>query len=630
MSKGGAGKVYFVLYLAVILELLIIFIERDEAEEHLRREQEQAIQIVQTILSQLQTGSGATDISANPKDQIVLDEEQPGGTSRNYQLFVSVGDSRVQMESGGKQIRGDDIARLDYFVSHTSDFNRADSALGIDTADIEGGNLIFNAALGTDLDGYDTPRAITGTSPPTGDPQRYFAINPEATAAAVAKGQKVKVFDVNFKPNQGPGWYRLRFASQTNKILGIGGTETSDNDTVRIGNVKLTVRQLRQVQKSMAKRHKAGDAPSPVVEYINKLLEPGAYKNFVENRSANAFNIRVIPPKKPDAKEPVAVILMTRDTAYWYEGAPFSVRVTVGPQEAQKSFAQGASSAVLDQTQNLYAMTLNSPAAGLTPLVVSASNAGKTARAERYLSVEKPVLKGQTERRSATDNWRGLRAMIGRKYNPTTEWQSTQIPADQYHTKVYFNGQLVFSKPGTSFRDSELDALTVPENLTDPSKLVTEVYWKPNGISDSSQWVKLLSNQPNTNAVVPLSGERKMTISWPAPDIVEGGEDKEAILTPTQMTWTWPIVAKQTVGRQSYGLTEPPGVSCTECGDFGISVRAMPGTDATQWTLQVTVSDPSKLKPSINGKRFEIPITMRGKGGAQNTASIFFTVAVRR
>ena len=49
MSKGGAGKVYFVLYLAVILELLIIFIERDEAEENLRRQQRQAIEIVQTI-----------------------------------------------------------------------------------------------------------------------------------------------------------------------------------------------------------------------------------------------------------------------------------------------------------------------------------------------------------------------------------------------------------------------------------------------------------------------------------------------------------------------------------------------------------------------------------------------------
>jgi hypothetical protein len=43
MSKGGgAGKVYFVLYLAVVLELLIIIVERDEAEEHLQTETERS------------------------------------------------------------------------------------------------------------------------------------------------------------------------------------------------------------------------------------------------------------------------------------------------------------------------------------------------------------------------------------------------------------------------------------------------------------------------------------------------------------------------------------------------------------------------------------------------------------
>ena len=39
MSKGGgAGKVYFILYLAVLLELLIIIVERDDAEDELRKE----------------------------------------------------------------------------------------------------------------------------------------------------------------------------------------------------------------------------------------------------------------------------------------------------------------------------------------------------------------------------------------------------------------------------------------------------------------------------------------------------------------------------------------------------------------------------------------------------------------
>jgi hypothetical protein len=628
MSKGGAGKVYFVLYLAVILELLIIFIERDEAEEGLRREQEQAIQIVQTILSQLQTGSGATDISANPKDQIVLDEDQPGGTARNYQLYVSVGDARNVMQVPGKPpVKGDDIPVLDYFISHTSDFSRADSALGSDTTDIEGGEQIFHAALGTEMDGYDKPRLISGTTIQSATPDSYFQLNAEATAAAVAKGQKVKVFNVNFQPKSGTGWYRLRFASQTNKILGIGGTEVHDDDTVRIGNVKLTVKQLKQVQRSMAKRKVAGQTESPVVQYINKLLEPGAYKNFIENKSANAFNIRVIPPKKPDAKEPVAAIALARDTAYWYEGAPFSVRVTVGPKEATKSVP--GTLTPYNPEQNEFIMTLNSPSVGYNPIIVKASNAGKTATAERTLYVEKPEMKGGTDKQLAIDRSKILRATIGKKYNPSTEWKSTTIPADQYQTKVYFNGVQVFNKPGTSFRDAELDPLIVPENLTDPTKLVTEVYWKPNGTNDSSQWVKLLSNQPNTNAVVPL-GEKRMTISWPAPDIVEGAEDKEAILTPSQQSWTWPMTIKQTVGRQSYGLVEPPGVSCNDCEEFGLGVRMIPGADPTQWSMIVSVTDPKKLKASINGKRFEVPVTMRGKGNSQNTASIFFTIAVRR
>ena len=59
MSGGGAGKVYFVLYLAVILELLIIIVERDEAEEHLVKRQKESMKIVESILSQLQTGAGS-------------------------------------------------------------------------------------------------------------------------------------------------------------------------------------------------------------------------------------------------------------------------------------------------------------------------------------------------------------------------------------------------------------------------------------------------------------------------------------------------------------------------------------------------------------------------------------------
>lgn len=72
MSKGGAGKVYFVLYLAVILELLIIIVERDEAEEHLIRKQKEAEEIVEAVMAQLNTGFGASGVNALPQDEITL------------------------------------------------------------------------------------------------------------------------------------------------------------------------------------------------------------------------------------------------------------------------------------------------------------------------------------------------------------------------------------------------------------------------------------------------------------------------------------------------------------------------------------------------------------------------------
>jgi len=72
MSKGGAGKVYFVLYLAVVLELLIIIVERDEAEEHLHAKQKETMKIVESILSQLQSGSGTEGVNTRPQDEITM------------------------------------------------------------------------------------------------------------------------------------------------------------------------------------------------------------------------------------------------------------------------------------------------------------------------------------------------------------------------------------------------------------------------------------------------------------------------------------------------------------------------------------------------------------------------------
>ena len=92
MSKGGgAGKVYFVLYLAVVLELLIIIVERDEAEEHLHKKQKEAMKIVQSILSQLQSGSGTEGINTRPQDEITI---PPPGVNIKEVLGIDIKSQR--------------------------------------------------------------------------------------------------------------------------------------------------------------------------------------------------------------------------------------------------------------------------------------------------------------------------------------------------------------------------------------------------------------------------------------------------------------------------------------------------------------------------------------------------------
>jgi len=109
---GGAGKVYFVLYLAVVLELLIIIVDRDEAEEALHRKQRETMKIVNSILSQLYSGTGSEGISTLPQDEIVF--PPPGinveevmktkiQTWRQYIIEVGISD----ISQGLKRLEGE-------------------------------------------------------------------------------------------------------------------------------------------------------------------------------------------------------------------------------------------------------------------------------------------------------------------------------------------------------------------------------------------------------------------------------------------------------------------------------------------------------------------------------------------
>jgi hypothetical protein len=197
MSKGGAGKVYFVLYLAVVLELLIIIVERDEAEEHLHAKQKETMKIVQSILSQLQSGSGTEGVNTRPQDEITMtpagmsaaEIKEAIGTeiksSRRYVIEVGVADvsqdakPKEGEELGGKEylerieklVEISNVAELQYQIFYNpseeigvapdfpseeelkkENINTADPGARVVTQSGEVWELMSTATLNLDLD----------------------------------------------------------------------------------------------------------------------------------------------------------------------------------------------------------------------------------------------------------------------------------------------------------------------------------------------------------------------------------------------------------------------------------------------------------------------------------------------
>ena len=609
MSKGGAGKVYFVLYLAVILELLIIFIERDEAEEHLRKQQREAIQIVQTILSQLQTGAGVSAITTRPKDNITLERDEPDASIRVYDVLVAVGDSAsVRVDGSGKEIKGDDIPELQYKISHLNDSNIPEEELPLDTGDLS--DPFFISKIGTDVNGYYDPTQIKGAAIPTGDPTAYFQLNEDITGQELAKGRRVKVFRVNFKPTNGAGWYRLRFESQTNQIMGVIGGSPEDTDTVRIGNVKLTVKQLRSVQKFLLKERGVDPNANVVLDYINKLLDPAEWPFLPGNRGANAIDVRVIQPDRPPPAEPVAEILVPRSEIYWYTGAPFEMPVKLGPKEGSKSVDPPSASLVEDPNiAGRYTLVIPEYSDATDQVItVTASNGGQSEESTKQLHVLKPELNGEWRRQ------RAARAYVGRVYSPETEWVATQIPPEHYHTIVKIDGNTVFDKTGTSFETADLDkkAMEVKQSTR---QISTTVFWKPNGSTDRTKWRPLVSTDPTFSGDVQVSSA-KIEPRYQTPTHDEGFEFTWTISQRSQKIDASPITIRQPLDQGAFGEATSVVAACDECGEYGLGQPRVTSIGNYQWSMFMEVVDVQKMlkrRREINGKVLQIPLTISAR-----------------
>jgi len=208
MSKGGAGKVYFILYLAVLLELLIIIVERDDAEDELKKEKlaleqkSKRIQLIaETIINSLR--GSATSVSSTSDQSMILGD--PKEQERQFSVRVRVADPFR-----------DSVKELDLHILR----NNQEMS-------------VFNIAN----DSVTYPRTHSG--------QDY-------------------TFRYNFKPSFGAGEYKLHFDARTNQVVGVT-PEAGVNDTVKIGAIHLTVGELREVKDGIVEN-------VPLRGYIDSLL----------------------------------------------------------------------------------------------------------------------------------------------------------------------------------------------------------------------------------------------------------------------------------------------------------------------------------------------------------------------
>lgn len=474
MSGGGAGKVYFVLYLAVVLELLIIIVERDEAEEHLHKKQKEAMKIVESILSQLQAGSGTEGINTKPQDEITIPpqginfKEVMGTdikTSRKYVIEVGVTDVSADLkrkegettkefeERLQKLIRLANVQELEYqiFYNASSDplnppvFPNEDYFLKnkLEVMELEPGHKIsmpegdpweFKGAKklvietektfeNLDLDKikndpldpiYGEPIKVGDDYVPSDVPEDstfYYSSNRTVKdGATVASGgdesSKLKrAFVVNFEPPAVAGWYKLRFYSRTNRILGISADTKSDelNDemTVNIGTVQLKIKDLQKVMKELEIELDKYKLPSQkdLVEsepgsnvfedmlkdskklaqdeldynqiatkidlygYIVRLLTPGKSVYFPQNSNSIEFDVRVLTPKPPTA-DPV---INVNNYLHTFDAVTPSFRVSISPYRDGNNTLKGFVFNKNDETGAPVAQIVFTPASETAP-----------------------------------------------------------------------------------------------------------------------------------------------------------------------------------------------------------------------------------------------------------------------
>jgi len=566
MGKGSQAKVYFVLYLAIVVELLIIIVERDEAEEHLHRMNNETMKIVESILSQLYSGSGSEGINTKPQDEITLPADADMAavkeifgselkTWRRYQIDVGVTDVTLAIKrkegENAKEYEErlfnmlslanvEDLEYQIFFIPsqstdtipsfHSDDYIRTN---GIDFMTFQNGQSFpgpngepwqFVGAYKLSFDKQDAfskldrnnlfttldfvpvykplLRIGNGASPRGQEDSSFFYSDyktRESFAASDGKGSPKRSFLVSFEPpdRTKAGLYKLRFASQTNRILGVtvledGQRRGSDEETkVNIGTVQLSVKDLKKVATELKKRHgeldkvpavedlanatgsdfsskleafssaieaakskaetsdNAADliAKIRLYEYIARLVIPGQSSNFDQNRSNFDINVRVQTAKPSTAKPYVSMLTDNKcftnaRHVFEIEAGPYkgNNRITgkiLGSYSADVNFTQEGGTPERDKKYKLRGTVNRELPAGKYVIEITHDISGKAEVSRDTLTVFEAGIQEEARTNTRVRNRMVYGKMLTFDLFPNS---GNEIQANQFKTTVSFDG----------------------------------------------------------------------------------------------------------------------------------------------------------------------------------------------
>jgi hypothetical protein len=321
----------------------------------------------------------------------------------------------------------------------------------------------------------------------------------EAFNASNGKGSPKRSFLVGFEPpDRGKaGLYKLRFASKTNRILGVtvleeGQRRASDEETkVNIGTVQLTVKDLKKVAVELKKRHteldkvpaidelsnatgsklknnmdvfnvaieeakqkaeKSEDAADLVgkirlYEYVARLVTPGQSSNFDQNRSNFDINVRVQTAKPSTAKPYVSMLTDNKcftnaKHAFEIEAGPYkgNNRITgkvIGSYSADITFTQNGSTPERDKKYKLRGTVSRELPAGKYIIEITHEIIGKSEVSRDTLVIYEAGIQDEDKTNRRLKNRMLFGKTLAFDLFPNS---GNEVQANQFKTIVSFDG----------------------------------------------------------------------------------------------------------------------------------------------------------------------------------------------